>query len=211
MNPSAAPVPVVLMLVDPDHNPAGKVERTLAPKSMIYGQISELFPAVSKAVGFLIVGASTLDSGLGVAACEVVTIAGAGSSAMAVSNGLFSDGLSGIDLLGAGRWAWRPGDDCPLINTSNYSRTANVRVRLADGSTAGAKPVTLAQLGYAEIDLMQFLGLDDGTIGTLEVSTDGPGVIGSVLFGDPEKGYSGRSPAAARNDVRPGLPPRCLP
>ncbi len=194
VNPGAAPLTAVLTLSGPDGNTVSKVEKILAAKSMIYGQVWELFPVVSNFTASLMVETAPTDSETGVAACELVTISGSGSPAMVVSNGLNDDGQNGPIYSAQAARLGGLGTIVRLLNTSTTGLAATVGVRLADGASGPAKPISVAGKGFAEIDLGAFLGLDDGTIGTLVVSPDGPGLVGSVLFGDPEKGYAAALP-----------------
>jgi len=193
LNPGDAPVTAALTLSGLEGEALAKVEKSIPGKGMLYGALSELFPTVSNFNSFLIV--ETDPSGAGLAACEIVTIEGQGSRAIVVSNGLTADGQAGSFYSAQAARLGGLGTALRLLNTSSGTMTVTLSVKLAGGDLAGPpKQVTLAAKAFVEIDLGEFLNLADATVGTLAVSSDGPGLIGSVLFGDPEKGYAAALP-----------------
>lgn len=75
-----------------------------------------------------------------------------------------------------------------LWNTSGFTRTVQLQA-ISDGGTALADPVTisLAPGQFTQQDAAQLFGFTSPAVGSLRVSASGDGVIGDVIFGDPDR------------------------
>ena len=77
-----------------------------------------------------------------------------------------------------------------LVNTSTQSRTAVVTAIADSGAIIGTFQTTLNPGGSLQGDVSGLFSLSsnlgDLTTGSMRIAADGPGIIGDVVFGDPE-------------------------
>ncbi len=77
-----------------------------------------------------------------------------------------------------------------LVNTSTQARTVVVTAIADSGATIGTFQTTLNPGGSLQSDVSGLFSLGsnlgDLTTGSVQIAADGPGIIGDVVFGDPE-------------------------
>lgn len=187
-NPNQQPVTVDLSYFPPAPAGAAAVKRTVTipARSFIDERASALFG--SNLSGGYVFGEVTM--GGGVAAFEVLqltessTVLGSNASVESLNRRFYSAQLAGDSNLFT---------EVNLINTSRQERTVILSAVAADGTPLAAPvEVVIAPGGQLTRDARELLGLGAGAfVGSLRGEADGAGVVGGVIFGDPNQvGYA---------------------
>ncbi len=194
VNPGEAAVTFFMALRKADGLEISRLDRTLGPRESLVGEVEDLFPAVDPNGARILVEAVS-PAGAGLIGCELVTIEGGRSKALAVSNGLVAE--QGMTRLYSAQAA-RVGGLETLIHLSNLeSRPIRSSLALLDeaGEALGIRrEVEVPALGYFEADLGDLFEAPDGTVGSLAVIAEVPGLTGGVFFSDPVQGYAAALP-----------------
>ncbi|MFQ5740423.1 MAG: RHS repeat domain-containing protein [Acidobacteriota bacterium] len=189
-NPTSEPVTVVLKLFTTESSEGGAsvrsaatTERTIPAKGFVYENISQLFGASVVTEGYV---RARVSSGFGLAAFELIelpdrtTIIGLNASDGNLAPELYSAQLAD----GSGIYT-----SLKLINISDQPRRFQATAVGDDGEElARTEMISLGVGEYLERDVGLLFGFptaSDLTVGSLKIETDGPGIIGDVVFGDP--------------------------
>ncbi len=193
-NPNNDPVELELKLVStqPDGERTTRTAtRQLPPLGLLRETIDQLFAEAAPPGSYV----------------EVTVVVGAGAvgfSWIEFADGRSTVGLSAVAPTGElngylAQWASSPDlfSDLQLVNTSMATRELTLRVVGRDGAPLG-DPVVVQLEGGAVLTTEAgsfFETTDDAQTGSLEVTVDGFGVIGDVLYGDPaELAFAAASP-----------------
>lgn len=185
VNPGDAPVKVRLRLFDGiSAAPISEQTRDLPARDLLYVKTSDLF-GIQTAISAGYIRADVLD-GDGVAGFELIQLAA--SAAI----GLNAAASNPLGELFSAQFADVPGifTSVKLINTSSDPRVLTLTV-VDDSGHALADNLTVnlpAEGSYqAEAGAMfHWLPAGGAHVGTLKVQADGPGVVGDVVFGEPQ-------------------------
>ncbi|UCF35994.1 MAG: hypothetical protein JSU96_14385, partial [Acidobacteriota bacterium] len=190
-NPTDGPVTVRLSLHTLDgasdnesyRSASAEVSQTLPAKGFVYDSVAGIFGEPQVSGGYVKI---VVIEGQGVVAFELIelpnrrTVIGLGASPGNMGGELYSAQLADASSIYT---------DLKLINVSDQVR--NVRITPVGGTGAALRPyqTLLMEVGQqVEVDMGTFFGFStpsELTVGSIRVETDGPGVVGDVLFGDP--------------------------
>jgi len=182
-NPTTGPVTMNLNLLGSQANQALAPQRTvsLPSNAVLYGTVSEIFNTTLPITGGWVDVQVT--SGDGVAGFELLR---------------FPDANTAVGLNGASGGAPNQSysaqlvvtpeyfTNIKLINTSTLARTVVLNAIADDGTDLVSSTTVHLEVGQSmEQNASQLLNLAEG-VGSLRVEADGPGIIGDILFGDPD-------------------------
>lgn len=194
-NPNARPVTLKLSLFgSAGQAPAGGIlanallapvqTRTIAARGVLSQTIAQIFgPAVAVAAGY--VEGEVID-GAGAVGFELIELTAAGT----VIGLNASTGNSARESYSA-QLAHVPGalfTGVKLVNVSGQQRRITLRAIGEDGHDLASPVNRILDAGHMleeEIHTLFSLGSSAGLVGSLRVESDGSGVIGDVIFGDP--------------------------
>jgi hypothetical protein len=196
-NPDAASATVTFELVKSDGTVrAPSVSRTVNANGAVAALLADLFPGVAAAASDYLRVTSTR----GVASVEFLGKSGVYAEAL---NG--QDASSGATTLYCPHYVVGGADYRTTLSVVNRdSTTGTVRFRFIkdDGSQVGAvQPLQIAAEGKIYISDQKFFTDAGSTLtqGYLEITSSGPRLSGSVVFGDPERNrFSSALPLIAR-------------
>jgi hypothetical protein len=181
-NPTGGPVTMSLNLHGPLPGQALAPQQTvsLPPNGVFYGTVSQIFNPVLPVTGGWIDVQVT--AGEGVVGFELLRFPDADT--LIGLNGMSGDAPNQTY---SAQLAITPEyfTDLKLINIGALPRTITLQAVADDGSNLAAPAVAHLDVGQSlEQSVDQLLGISGG-IGSLRVEADGPGIIGDILFGDP--------------------------
>jgi len=190
VNPSASDANLTFTLLDDSNTVQGTAARTLSPHGRLAEDLANLFPGVAKprTKGYLrvssdvgVVGYQAIDVGTTVYSLP----AQPASTATTLYSAQFASGRAGSAQYFT---------DINLINTTNQPR--NLRILLIDNNGSPVSGITnpvnvvlaagqqLRARGENVFNLPDPATASNRVEGSLVITTDGPGVIGDVTFGD---------------------------
>ncbi len=189
-NPSDEPVKVDLRIVDsqsaaqprlsPPPFPAQIASVEIPAKGVLFRSVTDLFFDSEQPQGYV---KAVVTEGPGVVGLELIRLP-AKNTVIALNASLGS----GVNEAYSAQLASLAGifTSIKLINTAEFPRSVTLNVILSSGQGSPPDPVT--------VDLApgEFLEADAGSLfptpllGSLAVVADGPGVVGDVVFGDPD-------------------------
>lgn len=181
VNPNRGEVDVALRLRRPEADPI-QVTRTIQPKGMLKASVDQLFPSA----GVVSQGSVEVEVQEGRGAVGFQSIRFPESQSSVAINAFVDDGR--LELRAA-QFAENEGlfSNLSLVNTSMESRRATLRVVADDGSPLAPEAVIDLPGGHSiQLNAGELFELPQGAVGSLTVDADGTGVLGSLLFGDPE-------------------------
>ena len=203
-NPNPESVEVLLRLGQGPKAPLGKARTfVIAPGGLLFKDIAELFEAGEVNQGRVL--AEVVD-GPGLVGFQLtaidggVTLIGLNPAQEFSATNLYSaQAASGKDLF----------TDLKLYNASAESRRLQVEMRNDDGElVAAAVEIVLDPGEERQAEIGTLFGLSHSTAGngsssdpvtgSLAVTADGPGVVGDILFGDPEGRFAAALPLQTR-------------
>jgi hypothetical protein len=188
VNPNATSATLEFRLTDSNGAVQATVPRTLAPRGRIAEDLSTLFPGIAqpRLTGYVkltsnvgVIGYQSIDGG--------VTVFALPAQPPSVATKLYS-----AQFASGGTGDIRFFTDLNFINTSAQPRT--IQLQLIGNNGTPVTPVVSRQLAPgAQIRARgeSIFSLADASLatvlteGSLVVTSDGPGVIGDVTFGDP--------------------------
>ncbi|MDA2929085.1 hypothetical protein MYX84_03895 [Acidobacteria bacterium AH-259-O06] len=182
-NPNDDPITVELKLLGPRGELAPQQSEVIAGKGFLFKSVSELLGDVPVSSGYI--EAEVIQGG-GAVGFELIqlldhtTIIGVNASFGNPSTESFSAQLASATNIFT---------NLKVVNVSDTARAITVTAITEDGSNL-APPATV-NLGPGELlekDVRELFGLDPSivSIGSIRVEADGAGVIGDVIFGDPD-------------------------
>jgi len=187
LNPGTEPVLVRLQLVGVDIDTAASATlRTIPPQGLLSETVTEIF-GLSQPVHEAYLKTQVVEGG-GLAGAAVVTV-GAGRSLFVVPG----SPASGFSQLSAAQVASGPGvaTSIRLINTDPVQRLVTLRLHADAGQSPAAVSLQIPALGLIERDLRALFQLPEAlTAASLDVTTDGTGIIGDILVYGPEVSYA---------------------
>ncbi|HSR51046.1 MAG TPA: penicillin acylase family protein, partial [Acidobacteriota bacterium] len=178
VNPGTDPVDVELRLTQPDEmgfvGPPSTIFRSIAGKGLLSGTVSELFEVVSVRNGRIEIIAA---DGGGVAAMGLVTVDGKTSFAINAVPG------NGSKFMHSAQFAVTEAivTQVKLTNTSEFPRRFRWTLLPENGAPFTSDIINL-QPGQSFADSLRTVA--EPIVASLTVQTDGPGVIGDVVFWD---------------------------
>lgn len=181
VNPNRDTIVVEVSLRRPDAD-ALRVSRTIPAKGMLKASLDQLFPSAD----LVTQGYVEVEVREGPGAVGFQRIRFPQSQTSVAINGLIDDGA--LELRSA-QFAQNEGlfSNLSLVNTALEARTATLRIVADDGSQIAQEAAVDLPGGHSvQLNAAEIFDLPQGAVGSLTVSTDGPGVLGSLLLGDPE-------------------------
>ena len=185
VNPGDAPVKVRLRLFDGiSAAPIGEQTRDLAARGLLYVKTSDLF-GIQTAISAGYIRVDVLE-GDGISGFELIEL----STSTAI--GLNAAASNPAGELFSAQFADVPGifTSVKLVNTSTEPRVLTLAVVDDSGhSLAVNLTVNLPPEGSYQAEaaaMFQWLQTGSAHVGTLKVQADGPGVVGDVVFGEPQ-------------------------
>lgn len=166
-----------------DISPTAETTVTIPARGFVYRSAGELFSRSLIEGGYVQV--QVLQEG-GLVGFELIelpghkTLIGLSASPGNVNYELYSAQLADASVIYT---------NLKFVNVSDQSRQIRITAVGGSGSNLKApKTVSLGPRGQVELDAGEFFGFPTTsslTVGSIKIETDGPGVIGDVLFGDP--------------------------
>ena len=203
-NPNPESVEVLLRLGRGPKSPPGKARTfVIEPGGLLFEDIAELFDGAEVKQGRVV---AEVVEGPGLVGFQLtaidggVTLIGLNPAQESSATNLYSaQAASAKDLF----------TDLKLYNTSAQSRRLQVEMRNDDGElVAAAVEIVLAPGEERQAEIGTLFGLSHSTAGnggsgdpvtgSLDVAADGPGIVGDVLFGDPEGHFAAALPLQTR-------------
>ena len=203
-NPNPESVEVLLRLGQGPKAPSGKARTfTIEPWGLLFKDIAELFEAAEVDQGRVLV---QVVEGPGLVGFQLsainggTTLIGLNPAQESSATDLYSaQAASGEDLF----------TDLKLYNASPESRRLQVEMRNDDGElVAAAVEIVLAPGEEMQAEIGTLFGLSHSTAGnggsggpvtgSLDIAADGPGIVGDILFGDPEGHFAAALPLQTR-------------
>ncbi len=195
LNPGTEPILMRLRLVGPQvDTAANSVSRTIPPGGLVSETLTELF-GLAQPVSEAYVEGQVLE-GEGVAGVAVVTV-GEDKSLFVVPG----SPPSGFSQLSAAQVASGQGvsTSVRLINIDQVQRLVTLQLYRDAGESPRAVSVQIPAGGVIERDLGAMFQLSAPlSAGSLEVTTDGTGVVGDVLVYGPQASYASAVPLSSR-------------
>ena len=182
-NPEDSPVTVRIRLID---GPTGTdrlpfVERTLAPKGFLFARVSDLF-GPSRIVNAYVSAAAPAGRGIaGVASTQL-----GGTRSLAAVNGQPQSAswkAYSAQLATGNHYFTR----LSVLNCGPRQAVHVTAISDSGEQIGAAVNVTLASGQMLDEDMQDLLGLGDELTGSIRVEADGPGILGTVFFGDPTR------------------------
>ncbi|HSR54054.1 MAG TPA: penicillin acylase family protein [Acidobacteriota bacterium] len=179
VNPGNDPVQVTLHLTEPDGmgglvGPPSTIQRMIPGKGLLAGTVSELFDIVTVRNGLIEVIAS---EGGAVAAMALVTVNGDTAFALNAVPG------NGSTRVYSAQFAVNQAivTELKVTNITEFPRRIRWTLFPEDGPSETSEIINLAP-GASFAGTLRTVA--EPTVASLEVNTDGPGVIGDVVFWD---------------------------
>ncbi|UCF36644.1 MAG: penicillin acylase family protein, partial [Acidobacteriota bacterium] len=196
-NPGVGPVQMTIEFVPLESTGSSSrerlaVDRELNSKGVLFERLSELFDVAELPLGYLRV---VVTEGEGVVGFELIrllesgTLIGVNGLPSGATRKLYSAQMAIAETVFT---------NVSLINTSEFDRTVGLRfLPQGGGGALEASPLQLSPGQSVQFDPSALLPIDSvpqsgsspssvPLVGSLEIRIDGPGVIGDVLFGDPD-------------------------